>query len=72
MYKAKVSASVYVRNSLVLLVALTYSFYALYSCGMEAVFGGTLVLVIGYLLYASIAKRFVGTPPPPLSEVGDA
>ena len=72
MYKAKVSASVYVRNSLVLLVALTYSFYALYSCGMEAVFGGTLVLVIGYLLYASIAKRFVGTPPPPLSEIGDA
>ncbi|MNR46147.1 putrescine transporter [compost metagenome] len=49
---------IYTRNTLVLVVALGYSFYALYACGMEAVFGGTLVLAIGYLLYGFIAKRF--------------
>lgn len=39
---------------------MAYSLYALYACGKDAVFGGTLVLVIGYLLYGSLAKRFVG------------
>ncbi|RJG10871.1 putrescine-ornithine antiporter [Pseudomonas cavernicola] len=58
MYKAQVSPAVYSRNTAVLMVALAYSFYALYSCGKDAVFGGTLVLAVGYLLYGFIAKRF--------------
>jgi putrescine:ornithine antiporter len=37
--------------------------YALYACGKDAVFGGTLVLVIGYLLYGFLAKRFVEVSP---------
>ncbi|MCY1420439.1 Putrescine transporter PotE [compost metagenome] len=65
MYKAKVSPAVYTRNLIVMLVAMSYSLYALYSCGKEAVFGGTLVLAFGYLLYSSLAERFVVEPPAP-------
>ena len=64
MYKAKVSAGVYTRNTLVLVVAVAYSLYALYACGKDAVFGGVLVLVFGYLLYGLLAKRFVDPPAP--------
>jgi putrescine:ornithine antiporter len=63
MYKAKVSAGVYTRNTVLLLVAVAYSLYALYACGKDAVFGGTLVLVFGYLLYSFLAKRFVDPSP---------
>jgi putrescine:ornithine antiporter len=63
MYKAKVSAGVYTRNTILLLVAVSYSLYALYACGKDAVFGGTLVLVVGYLLYGFLAKRFVDPSP---------
>ncbi|UVE15984.1 putrescine-ornithine antiporter [Pseudomonas sp. LS44] len=70
MYKVGVGPTIYIRNSLILMVALAYSFYALYSCGKDAVFGGTLVLAIGYLFYGSIAKFFVTTPPPRLADAG--
>ncbi|MDN7143460.1 putrescine-ornithine antiporter [Pseudomonas sp. JQ170] len=59
MYKARVSPAVYTRNTVVLLVAVGYSLYALYACGMEAVLGGALVLAFGYLLYGFLAKRFI-------------
>ena len=59
MYKAKVELSVFRRNSLILLVAMLYCFYALYASGMDAVFGAALVMVVGYLLFGIIAKRFV-------------
>lgn len=59
MHKARVSPAVYSRNTLVLLVAVGYSLYALYACGMEAVLGGALVLAFGYLLYGFLAKRFI-------------
>ncbi len=62
MYKAQVSAAVYSRNVVVLLIAVTYSLYALYACGKDAVMGGTLVLAIGYLLYGFLAKRFADVP----------
>ncbi len=64
MYKARVSAAVYTRNTLLLVVAVAYSLYALYACGKDAVFGGILVLVFGYLLYGFLAKRFVAAPAP--------
>ncbi|HDS1765376.1 putrescine-ornithine antiporter [Pseudomonas putida] len=63
MYKAGVSTTIYARNLVVLLVAVTYSLYALYACGKEAVMGGTLVLAFGYLLYGFLAKRFTDTLP---------
>lgn len=59
MHKARVSPAVYSRNTLVLLVAVGYSLYALYACGMEAVLNGALVLAFGYLLYGFVAKRFI-------------
>ncbi|HDS1777156.1 TPA: putrescine-ornithine antiporter [Pseudomonas putida] len=63
MYKAGVSTTIYARNLVVLLVAVTYSLYALYACGKDAVMGGTLVLAFGYLLYGFLAKRFTNTLP---------
>ena len=45
---------------MILLVAMLYCFYALYASGLEAVFGAALVMVVGYLLFGAIAKRFVG------------
>ncbi|WP_172147665.1 MULTISPECIES: putrescine-ornithine antiporter [Pseudomonas] len=63
MHKAKVSSAVYTRNLLVLLVAMAYSYYAIYASGKDAVFGATIVLAIGYLLYGLIAKNFVDERP---------
>ncbi|MGC1330660.1 putrescine-ornithine antiporter [Pseudomonas sp.] len=68
MYKANASASTYTRNTALLLIAVAYSLYALYACGKDAVFGGTLVLAFGYLLYGFLAKRFVD--PLPVIEPG--
>jgi len=62
MYKAHASATVQARNTLVVLVAVGYSLYAIYACGEEAVFGAMLVLAFGYLLYGFLAKRFIGEP----------
>ena len=67
MYKANVPPTVYSRNLVVLLIAVSYSLYALYACGMEALFGGLLVLAFGYLLYGFLAKRFVYPPAAGLS-----
>lgn len=64
MYKAGVSTTIYARNLVVLLVAVTYSLYALYACGKDAVMGGTLVLAFGYLLYGFLAKRFIDVSVP--------
>jgi putrescine:ornithine antiporter len=63
MYKAKVSAAIYTRNTILLLIAVTYSLYALVACGKDAVFGGLIVLAFGYLLYGFLSKRFVESPP---------
>jgi putrescine:ornithine antiporter len=60
MTKARVSAAVYKRNVAVAILAIAYSTYALYASGMEAVMGGMLVLMLGYLIYGFFAKRFIG------------
>lgn len=64
MYKARVSAAIYTRNTVLLLIAVAYSLYALYACGKDAVFGGLMVLAFGYLLYGFLSKRFVDIPAP--------
>lgn len=63
MFKAQVSHSIYVRNIAVLMVAMAYSFYAIYASGKDAVFGAFIVLAIGYLVYGFIAKGFVKAQP---------
>jgi putrescine:ornithine antiporter len=60
MYKARETKSIVVRNVAVAIIAIFYSIYALYASGEDAVFGGMLVMAIGYLLYGFIADRFVG------------
>ncbi|TLP71500.1 putrescine-ornithine antiporter [Pseudomonas nitroreducens] len=59
MQKAGVTGYPHHRNVAALLVAMAYSFYALYASGMEAVFGGMLVTAVGYLMFGYIADRFI-------------
>lgn len=63
MHKANVSSAIYSRNVAALLIAMAYSYYAIYASGKDAVFGATIVLAIGYLLYGFIAKNFVDERP---------
>ncbi len=58
MYMGKVSRHQYQFNVVSILVAVLYSMYALYASGKDAVFGGMLVMMAGYLLYGFIASRF--------------
>jgi putrescine:ornithine antiporter len=58
MYVGKVSRHTYQFNVMAILVAVVYSVYALYASGKDAVFGGMLVMMAGYLLYGFIASRF--------------
>ena len=46
-----------------MLVAVFYSIYALYASGKDAVFGGMIVMMVGYLLYGFIATRFAAPQP---------
>jgi putrescine:ornithine antiporter len=68
MHVSKVDRSTYNLNLVAVLVAIAYSTYALYASGKDAVFGGMIVMMIGYLLYGFIAGRFaapqvVAVPP---------
>jgi putrescine:ornithine antiporter len=60
MRKSKVEDSLFNRNVAVLMVAMLYSFYALYASGKDAVFGAMIVMAIGYLIFGFIAYRFNG------------
>ncbi|NWL78714.1 putrescine-ornithine antiporter [Pseudomonas taiwanensis] len=59
MQKAGVTGYPHHRNVVVLLIAMAYSFYALYASGTEAVFGGMIVTAVGYLMFGYIADRFL-------------
>lgn len=63
MHKAEVSSAVFTRNVVVVVVAMLYSFYALYASGKDAVFGGMIVMAIGFLIYGFIAHRFIEAAP---------
>jgi putrescine:ornithine antiporter len=41
-------------------IGMLYSAYAVYSAGMEAVFGGMIAIVAAFILWAFISPRFVG------------
>jgi putrescine:ornithine antiporter len=62
---------VYKRNVAVALAAIAYSVYALYASGMEAVFGGMMVMMLGYLLYGFVAKKFIGDGAPAANPAKD-
>lgn len=69
MQKAGVIGYPRYRNVIALLIAMAYSFYALYASGMEAVFGGMLVTAVGYLMFGYIADRFLKGQQPVSVEV---
>ena len=71
MNKAGVSKAVYNRNLVVALIAIAYSIYALYASGMDAVFGGMMVMMLGYLLYGFVAKKFIGDEAPAANPAKD-
>jgi putrescine:ornithine antiporter len=54
---AGITAPKYQRTLLVTGVAVVYSIYAIYASGKDAVFGGMLVMGIGYAVWGIIAAR---------------
>jgi putrescine:ornithine antiporter len=67
MHVSKVSKSNYNLNFMAVLIAVAYSVYALYASGKDAVFGGMLVMMVGYLLYGFLAKRFTAADSVPFA-----
>lgn len=59
MQKAHVPQNVYRRNTVVAVIAMVYSVYAIFASGKDAVLGGMIVMGIGYIIYGFIAPRFV-------------
>ncbi|WP_152223420.1 putrescine-ornithine antiporter [Pseudomonas sp. SCB32] len=68
MQKAGVVGYPRYRNVIALLIAMVYSFYALYASGMEAVFGGMIVTAVGYLMFGYIADRLLEPQSPSSAE----
>jgi putrescine:ornithine antiporter len=58
MKREKVPDNVYMRNTVIAVVAMGYSVFALYASGADAVLGGMLVLGIAYIIWGFIAPRF--------------
>jgi putrescine:ornithine antiporter len=58
MQKAGVTGAEYRRNVVVSVIATLYSTYAIYACGATAVLGGTVVMVLGFVIYGFLAPRF--------------
>jgi len=63
MQNAGVSKKVYRRNTIVAMIAMLYSVYAIFASGKDAVLGGMIVMGIGYVIYGFIAQRFTPAMP---------
>ena len=48
----------YRRTLFIALIAMAYSVYAIYASGKDAVFGGTLAMGVGFVIWGFIAPRF--------------
>jgi len=58
MKKNHVAHPIYMRNMVVVMVALVYSLYGIYASGTDAVFWGALVMLTGYIIYGLRADHF--------------
>ena len=58
MLQAQVAQTKYRRNVTIAVVGMLYSVYVIYASGKDAVFGGTLVWALAFLIWAFIAFRF--------------
>jgi putrescine:ornithine antiporter len=63
MKSAGVTGSKYQLNTVVTVVAMLYSVYALYASGKDAVLGGMLVSAVVFVIWGFIAPRFSRTAP---------
>jgi putrescine:ornithine antiporter len=63
MRRAGVTDAVFKRNTVITVIAMLYSTYAIYASGKDAVLGGTIVLALTYLLYGFLAPRFMVPAP---------
>ena len=59
MRNAKVPAKSYRLTTIVSTIGMLYSTYAIYASGKDAVLGGTIVLVLAYIIYGFLATRFL-------------
>jgi putrescine:ornithine antiporter len=59
-----VSQKVYRRNTIVAMVAMLYSVYAIFASGKDAVLGAMIVMGVGYVIYGFIAHRFAAAAMP--------
>ncbi len=55
--KNHVSKSQYYISSTVGTAAVIYSIYGVYACGVDAVFGGSIITLVGYIFYGFLAGR---------------
>jgi putrescine:ornithine antiporter len=58
MRKEEVTRNVFIRNAMVVSVAVLYSIYALYASGASAVVDGILIMMLGYLIYGFMSPKF--------------
>jgi putrescine:ornithine antiporter len=58
MRAARVEKKIFTRNTVIAIIALAYSTYAIYASGKDAVLGGMLALAITFIIYGFIAPRF--------------
>lgn len=68
MQNVGVSQKVYRRNTIVAMVAMLYSVYAIFASGKDAVLGAMIVMGVGYVIYGFIAHRFVAEMPIEMQE----
>jgi len=58
MKAAGVPEGKYRLNTVIVLIAMLYSTYAIWASGKDAVMGGTLVMAIGFIIWGFISPRF--------------
>lgn len=58
MRKENVTSKTFFWNSFVMVIAVTFSIYAIYASGLKAVTGSVLIMMFGYLIYGFLAPRF--------------
>jgi len=63
MKSAGVPQGKYRLNTVIVLIAMLYSTYAIYASGFEAVMGGTLVMSVTFIIWGFIAHRFASKQP---------
>jgi len=59
MKTAGVPQAKYRMNLFVSTIGMLYSAYAIYSSGMEAVFGGMIAMMLAFIIWAFISPRFI-------------